>query len=522
MKRILAIRLGAIGDVVLSSAPLLNLKLSFPDSEIFLLTRGHLAELADLMPGVDKTLPVPRKLSLRDLFRLGEVLDEIDFDMIFDWHGNFRSYYLATHISACHKFRYRKRRLERYSAVRFNKLTPSPPHTIDLYNETVRQAGGKAYARRPVLRINDKFDRRLHFENDRPLVAIAPGASYPPKQWPRDKYISLAIGFYEELNCNLALFLTSNDRECEAVRDKVPSGSLKIFVDNPLYDLAHLLAECNLLVCNDSGLAHLGSAVGTPVMAIFGPTHPTLGFTPRGLFDTVIQVDEFCRPCSLHGQKACYRDKQYCFDKVTVEDVLKEASNNIESGVSSRKAIFIDRDGTLIEEKDFLKNPDDVEPIKGSIEAVKSARERGFKIIVVSNQSGVARGYFDEGTARKVNQRVVDIFGRNNAIIDDIYYCPYLDGAPLGEFDRDSSYRKPGPGMVEEAARKHDINLSESFVVGDKLSDLHLAYVMGGRGIVVRTGYGAGTEQYLKKPFQLPPEKIVENLREGVKYIVES
>jgi histidinol-phosphate phosphatase family protein len=522
MKRILAIRLGAIGDVILTSAPILNLKLSFPDSEIFLLTRRHLAELADLMPGVDKTLPVPRKISLRDLFRLGEVLDEIDYDMIFDWHGNFRSYYLSTHISASDKLRYRKRRLERLSAVKFNKLTASPPHTIDLYNETVRQAGGKTYSRRPVIKLNDKFNQKLVFDNDRPVIAIAPGASYPPKQWPREKYISLAISLYNEFNCNLVLFLTSRDRECEKVRDKVPSDNLQIFIDNPLYDLAHLLTGCDLLICNDSGLAHLGSAVGTPVMAIFGPTHPTLGFTPRGLFDVVVQVDEFCRPCSLHGKKACYREKQYCFDKIAVEDLLEIAAGKIKSEVGGQKTLFIDRDGTLIKEKNFLKNPDDVEPINGSIEAIKSARAQGFKIIVVSNQSGVARGYFDEKTVRKVNQKVIDIFRENGAVIDDIYYCPYLDGAPLREYDRDSMYRKPAPGMAEEAARKYNINLSESYVIGDKLSDLHFAYVIGGRGIIVRTGYGSKTEQYLKKPFQLRPEKIVENLREGVQSIAGS
>ena len=196
MKKILIIRFGAIGDVILSSAAAINLKLSFPDAEIYYLTRQRTADLLPLFAGVDEILEFPQKASIRDLFRMGEYLDNLRFDMIVDLHGNLRSKYLMFHVNAPVKVRYDKRRFERFKAVRWKKLNPNPPHTIDLYNSAVKKCGGKVYAKRPVLRV--KRDTAL-FENDLPTIAFAPGASFAVKRWPPERFISLINEVYDLL-----------------------------------------------------------------------------------------------------------------------------------------------------------------------------------------------------------------------------------------------------------------------------------------------------------------------------------
>jgi len=520
MKQILVIRLGAIGDVVLTSPTILNLKLSWPRAKITLLTRSHLAGLASMFTGVDEVLEFPPHASFNDLYLMGEYLDKMGFDLVVDLHGNFRSWYLSKHIAAGVKVKYPKRRFERWAAVKFKRINPNPPHTIDMYNQAVLDAGGKIYARRPVIpqRPGDQID--FDFGEALPTVAIAPGASYPDKQWPPERFRQLALEIIEQIPANVVLLLADIDERMESLRDEIPRDKLRVFVNADLDRLPKIIAGADLLICNDSALAHIGSAVGTPVMALFGPTHPTFGFAPRGLRDCIMQVDEPCRPCSLHGQRTCYRDQQYCFERIGVNDVLNKAAEKIKSNDKGCGAIFLDRDGTLIKEKGYLDDPAQVEPERGAVEAVRAARDADYKIIVLTNQSGVARGYYDEDTVRRVNEKVSDVFASQKAPIDDILYCPHYIKGTVTEYAVACDCRKPAPGMLEEACLRHNINPALSAIIGDKLSDVNLASVSGGRGILVRTGFGRQEEKLLQNRYLIGPETVAENIQDAVKYLL--
>ncbi len=525
MKRILVIRLGAIGDVILASPVLLNLKISFPDSQIHFLTRPKTSSIARLFTGVDEIIEFPQKGSIVDLFKSGEHLDDMGFEIALDLHGNLRSKYLMLHVSAPTKAQYHKRRWERVRSVQqgtVKLIREDSPHTIDLYNDAVAKAGGKIFARRPILRLNESMPSARLFDNEYPTIAFAPGASFPVKRWPAQRFEALMQAVYEKLGGNVLLILSHQDKVMAEVKNNIPLNRLRILIDADLVELASAISNVDALVCNDSGLAHLGSSVGTPVIAIFGPTHPTLGFAPRGLKDIVVQVDEFCRPCSLHGKTPCFREEQFCFNRITVDDVLSKIEGLLAGKSRGEKALFIDRDGTLIKEKEFLKNPADVEPEEGSFEAIRTARRADYKIIVLSNQSGVARGYFTEDMVRSINRRVAEVFDSQNAQIDDIYYCPHLPNGEVPEYAVECSCRKPAPGMVEEACLKYNINPFRSYVIGDKLSDINLAAVIGGKGILVRTGYGVEEEDNLRKIKTPRPSNIVGNLLEAVEYIMKS
>jgi D-glycero-D-manno-heptose 1,7-bisphosphate phosphatase len=154
-----------------------------------------------------------------------------------------------------------------------------------------------------------------------------------------------------------------------------------------------------------------------------------------------------------------------------------------------KRAVFLDRDGTLIEDKDYLADPDQVAIFPGAAEALKRLQDAGFKLFIVSNQSGVGRGYFTLADVDRVNLRLVQLVAREGVRFEKIYVAPE---AP----ERPSRGRKPSPQFLHEARDEFGIDLAQSYMIGDKLSDLQCGWNAGVKGsVLVRTGYGAQTER---------------------------
>jgi len=153
------------------------------------------------------------------------------------------------------------------------------------------------------------------------------------------------------------------------------------------------------------------------------------------------------------------------------------------------RAIFLDRDGTLIVEKNYLHRPEEVEVFPGAGAALKKLSDAGFKLLVVTNQSGIGRGYFTMADAESVNARVNQELARDGVHFEKTYIAPE---AP----DQPSRARKPSPQFLFDARDEFNLNLAESFMVGDKLIDLECGWNAGvKKSILVRTGYGAGVER---------------------------
>ncbi|MEA3296305.1 MAG: HAD-IIIA family hydrolase, partial [candidate division Zixibacteria bacterium] len=354
---------------------------------------------------------------------------------------------------------------------------------------------------------------------DKPLIVIAPGAAHPNKQWPVDRFAEVAIQLNRTYDASIIWAVMAADRGQSGLEERLPAGSFREFVDTPLDRLGGLISQARVTIGNDSGLAHLSSAIGTPVVAVFGPTHRALGFAPKGIFDTVIDVDEFCRPCSLHGKKLCYRDKRYCFERITPEMVSDAAGQILDLRIGAKGALFVDRDGTVVVDKDFLSDPGQVEFEQGSVEALQTAIELGLKIVIVSNQSGVARGMFDCITVERVNKRLLEMLAAAGIEIDGIYYCPHHPQGRIPEFTQACNCRKPAPGMLEEASRQLGIDLRKSYVIGDKLDDFNLGHVVGAKSYLVRTGYGAGQESQLPNSCTNNNKCVFDNLLMAVQHI---
>jgi D-glycero-D-manno-heptose 1,7-bisphosphate phosphatase len=153
-----------------------------------------------------------------------------------------------------------------------------------------------------------------------------------------------------------------------------------------------------------------------------------------------------------------------------------------------RTAVFLDRDGTIIEDAGYVGDPQQVRLIRDAADAIRRFRQAGHLVVIVSNQSGVARGFFDEATMNDVHARVVSLLAARGADVDRAYYCPYLDGpeATVEAYRRDSELRKPKPGMLLLAAKELDIDLSRSWMIGDSPADVEAGSGAGCRTILLR------------------------------------
>lgn len=163
-----------------------------------------------------------------------------------------------------------------------------------------------------------------------------------------------------------------------------------------------------------------------------------------------------------------------------------------------KRAVFIDRDGTINVEKEYLYLSAELEFIPGAATAIRLLNEAGFLVVVVTNQSGVARGYYTEEDVHNLHRYIASQLELSGARVDAWFYCPHHPSG-RGSYALPCRCRKPQPGMLQEAARRFDIDLESSFMIGDKLVDVAAGRAAGCRSILVRTGYGADEESSLSE-----------------------
>lgn len=182
----------------------------------------------------------------------------------------------------------------------------------------------------------------------------------------------------------------------------------------------------------------------------------------------------------------------------------------------SKMAVFMDRDGTITEELGYLKEPEKLRLIPRSGEAIRLLNKKRILAIVVSNQSGVARGYFTEKTVRETHKRLEELLNEKGAHLDSTYYCPHHPEFGPPKYRKDCSCRKPKPGMLEKAAKRFNLDLKKCCIIGDKVEDIKLAHNVGAKGILVLTGYGRRS-----KSKKIDPNHTAKDLYHAVKWILK-
>ena len=186
-----------------------------------------------------------------------------------------------------------------------------------------------------------------------------------------------------------------------------------------------------------------------------------------------------------------------------------------------RPVVFLDRDGTLNEEVGYIRDVSNLVLIEGAGAAIKKLNDAGVATVLVTNQSGVARGYYPEEHIGQLHRRLVGLLAGQGARLDALYYCPHLPEGTVEPFNTVCQCRKPEPGMVSRALAEHrDLDGSRSYVVGDKSTDVELAQKCGSKGVLVTTGFG---QDVLEGKYQWPvkPDYTAANITEAVDWILQ-
>jgi len=174
------------------------------------------------------------------------------------------------------------------------------------------------------------------------------------------------------------------------------------------------------------------------------------------------------------------------------------------------RAVFLDRDGTIIEEVGYLDRPERVEFFPWTTDAIRVLNRAGLAVVLVSNQSGIARGFFTEAVVDDVHRRMAEMLAEGGAHIDAYYYCPHHPDGRVPGLAKVCECRKPARGLVDRAVTEFGVDPGRAFVVGDRWLDVGLARTVGAKGVLVRTGYGDSEAR--KPPADLTADAIVDNL----------
>lgn len=186
-----------------------------------------------------------------------------------------------------------------------------------------------------------------------------------------------------------------------------------------------------------------------------------------------------------------------------------------------RPAVFIDRDGTISEEVGYVNHSSRFKLYPYSFEAIKLLNDEDWLAIVITNQAGVARGYFSEDVVKQIHEQMMRTMTDASARLDAIYYCAHHPTVGEPPYRLDCICRKPKPGLIERAASDFEIDLASSWMVGDRHSDIELAHNAGIKSAFVLSGYGLGEWEYQRAEWKYQPDLVSENLLESVKQILE-
>ena len=183
------------------------------------------------------------------------------------------------------------------------------------------------------------------------------------------------------------------------------------------------------------------------------------------------------------------------------------------NAAQDRPAVFLDRDGTIAEEVGYLNHLSRFRMFPCAAAAIRRLNDAKLPVMVITNQSGVGRGYFPESLVHAVHEFMEKQLAAGGAQVDGIYFCPHTTAD-------ECDCRKPRPGLLERAGREHHLDLRRSFVVGDRYGDVELARRVGARSILVRTGYGEGEIQWHRREGPAPPDFIADDLAAAVDWIL--
>ena len=381
------------------------------------------------------------------------------------------------------------------------------------------------------------------------VIGINPGSTYGrAKRWAPERFAEVAQRMSrrieEERGRRVAvLILGAKGEETlgQDVASRIGGRSIVLSGRTSIRELMAATKRCGLLLTNDTGPMHIATAFQVPVVAVFGPTDWRTT-SPYGQEQGMVREPVDCSPCLL---RECPIDHR-CMTRLSVEKVYETAVKQVEgssglfslSGLSGAVGsdsnetnqinqknetnktnilaglhVFLDRDGTLNPDPGYIRSPDQFELFPGVPEALARLKSQGAQLIVVTNQSGIARGLLSAADLDRIHDKLRERLARAGVSLDAIYVCPHHP-------DEGCRCRKPETGLIDQARRKHDIDLSRSYMIGDYERDMQLARRAGVKAVFVTTGNEAEQGRVDMAAHDLVPDKIAASLTEAAEWIV--
>lgn len=562
VRRVLVRAPNWIGDAVMCEPALRGLRALFPSAAITLLAKPAVAELFLAYPGVDRVLIYDDKQAhagLSGKWTLARQLRQQQFDLAVLFQNAFEAAFLAWLAGIPRRYGYAtdgrvfflthpvavpdRRSLAHQVAYYWNLLKPlgtagePPPPALALsmdeeHTLTARLAGAGIAASDVVLGIN-------------------PGSTYGvAKRWLQERFAEVAQRLSRQIEQaggrSVAVMILGAKGEEALGRDiaaRIGGRSVVLSGSTTIRELMAATKRCNLLLTNDTGPMHIAAAFGVPVVAVFGPTDWRTT-SPYGQGQAVVREPVDCAPCLL---RECPIDHR-CMTWLSVEKVYETAVKQLEgssgssglSGLSgavrptnetnqtneinqtnqsnqtdllSGFTIFLDRDGTLNPDPGYIRSPDQFDLFPGVPEALAQLKSAGARLIVVTNQSGIARGYLSVDDLDRIHAKLRQLLNAAGVSLDAIYYCPHHP-------DEGCRCRKPETGMIDQAVRDHGVDLSRSYVIGDHVRDMQLAKRIGAKSIFVTTGKESGKDQAELEAAHLGPDYIAASLGQAGEWIL--
>ena len=321
IQKILIIRFSSIGDLVLISHFIRNFHQQYPSCDIHLVIRSEFKSLYVFHPVVRKIWCFEKG----DLKKLIGNFRKENYDIIFDLQGNLKSRFISAFCTSVPVFRTHMHRLRRFLLVRYKlntykNIEPVPLRHLKIaqkFDVKDDQSGLELFVAKNII---ESIESRIPTS---PFVVLAPGASRNTKRWPVDKYIEISY-YLQDKGIQVVLLGGESDRPiCREIEEFKRSGGITNLAGKlSLIQTAAVLKKSSLLISNDTGVMHMGTALQIPVIAIFGPTTQEFGFYPfRGKTQVVENATLKCRPCSFHGTDECPKKHFKCMKDILPTDV---------------------------------------------------------------------------------------------------------------------------------------------------------------------------------------------------------
>jgi heptosyltransferase-2 len=533
-----------IGDAVMCEPAIRGLRSLFPEAEITMLAKRAVAELFSAAPELSRVVVYDDKgphAGLSGKWSLAGTLRRYGFDLAVLFQNAFEAAFLAWLAGIPQRYGYATD-----GRVFFLTTPVAVPsrrvHQVEYYWNLLKPLGLSGGASLPTLVVTADESRQLDIRlagagvglSDI-VIGINPGSTYgSAKRWLPERFAEVAQRLAERIGQDesaqvVVVILGARGEESlgKDIAARINGRSVVLSGGTTIRELMAVVKRCRLLITNDTGPMHIAAACGVPVVAVFGPTdsHTT---APYGQERSIVREAVDCAPCLL---RECPIDHR-CMTRIPVDRVYDAAvqqlnglsrpsglsrllspDNTDQTKILSGYTIFLDRDGTLNPDPGYIKSPDQFELFPGVSEALARLKRAGARLIVVTNQSGIARGFLSRKDLDAVHMKLKRLLDGAGVTLDAIYFCPHHP-------DDGCECRKPNRGMIDQAVRECRVNLDRSYLIGDHLRDIELAKRVGARSVLVTTGVVSPQDAEKLNASGTPADRIVSSLAEAADWLL--